>query len=58
MNGLIKQLFIPNCPVAQLVEHKTGFCNIFHKMNRYHDLMIIQLLPLMMSLHVNELFGM
>ena len=23
MNGLIKQLFIPNFPVAQLIEHKT-----------------------------------
>ena len=23
MNGLMKQLFTPNCPVAQLAEHKT-----------------------------------
>ena len=30
MNGLIKQLFTPNCPVAQLAEHKDeeGFAKV------------------------------
>ena len=45
MNGLTKHFFTTNCPVAQLVKHKTdnprGICWCeFHKMNRCHCLLV------------------